>query len=149
MILDKIENINLYKSLSIRLTKALDFICTTDFNSLTDGKIEIEQDNIFAFVSEYTTKSAAESELEGHRKYIDIQYMIKGNEYIGYAPLAGQEPSVKYNSDDDISFFQGEADFIKLEKGSFMILFPTDLHQPCIMIDAPSIVKKVVVKVRI
>jgi YhcH/YjgK/YiaL family protein len=39
--------------------------------------------------------------------------------------------------------------FANLTEGSFMIFYPTDLHMPCIKINEPAMVKKLVVKVRI
>ena len=149
MILDRIENIHLYKPLGEHLSVALDFIHSFDFSSVDDGKIEIDGDNIFAFVSEYQTKNVEASELEGHRKYIDVQYMLKGSELISYTPLLNQKTSVEYSKENDIIFFKGEGEFIKLSEGSFAVLFPNDLHQPCIFVDKPSLVRKVVVKVMI
>ena len=38
-------------------------------------------------------KAESEGKLEAHRKYIDVQYVISGEELMGYAPLSNQTDS--------------------------------------------------------
>ncbi len=149
MILDKLENADIYKNISQRLTAAFEFLQSMDFSMIDNGKIEISGKDIFAVISEYHTKNSDESELEGHRKYIDVQYMVEGSELIAYTPMGNQNISIEYNKQNDITFFKGKGELIKLSTGSFMVFFPTDLHQPCIFVDKPALVRKVVVKVKI
>ncbi len=78
-----------------------------------------------------------------------MQYIIKGNELIGYAPLQDQEIAVTYNETNDIAFYNSKVSYLKMETGMFMILFPGDLHQPCIKEDLSTFVRKVVVKVKV
>jgi YhcH/YjgK/YiaL family protein len=79
MIIDKIENINLYKDINSRISKALDYIINTDLINLEPGKYDIDKENIFALINEYQTKPESEGKLEAHRKYIDVQYVIDGD----------------------------------------------------------------------
>ena len=83
MIIDKIENAHLYKGLSKRIEKAFEYIRATDLKNIKPGKYEIDGENIFALISEYKTKSEQEGKLEAHRKYIDVQYVISGEEIDG------------------------------------------------------------------
>ena len=148
MIIDIIENSELYKSLHSRFTKAFAFISKTNFSKLDDGKYEIENEDIFAMVQEYNTKDKKDAKLEAHRKYIDIQYIHSGVELIGVATFKDQVP-ITDDTVKDIAFYKGDASFIKLEAGMFAIFFPDDLHMPGIR-EAQSVkVKKVVVKVRV
>lgn len=146
MVLDKIENADLYKNLHPRFAKAFEYIHKTDFSTIIDGKYEIEKDTIFALIQEYNTKDPKEAKLEAHRKYIDIQYIHSGAELIGIAPFH-QQPQVVDKPENDITFFEGEASFVKLETGMFAIFFPEDLHMPGILIHQPATVKKIVIKV--
>ena len=152
MIIDKIENANIYKNFGERINKAFDFIENTDLKNLNPGKYEIEGKNIFALISEYQTKPESEGKLEAHRKYIDVQYVISGEERMGYAPLNKQEIIEKYKEENDIIFYKGEKSFTKVEEGMFAIFFPVDLHMPGISTGNPpradSHVKKLVIKVR-
>ena len=104
MIIDKIENSELYKSLHPRFDKAFEFIYKTDFSQLADGKYEIENDDIFAMVQEYNTKDKTEAKLEAHQKYIDIQYIHSGVELIGVAAFKDQVP-ISNDPKKDIAFY--------------------------------------------
>lgn len=149
MIVDKIENAEQYSVLSPGIKKGLDFIQKTDFSQLEPGKYEIEGDAIFVAVSIYTSKNEADGKLEAHEQYLDIQYIAEGNEKIGYVPLNEQKPSIAYNPDKDVVFYNEPVSFTSLTKGMFAIYFPTDLHMPGIVDGNPSQVKKIVVKVKI
>lgn len=148
MVIDKIENSQLYACLSEKIAKAFAYINETDLSSIATGKYEIDKDDIFALVQEYDTKNRSECKLEGHIRYIDVQYIISGLELIGVKPLIDQLPVTK-NDEDDYAFYDGDPDFIRLDTGMFAIFFPEDLHMPCIKFNQISRVKKVVVKVRI
>ena len=89
MILDKINNANLYKGISENLDKALYVLQTQDFAAKEDGKYVVDGDNVFYMVQRYTTKPLDQGKLEAHKKYIDIQMLVKGSEIIGYANLEG------------------------------------------------------------
>jgi YhcH/YjgK/YiaL family protein len=147
MIFDDINVINKYKSLHPRFEKAFEFILSADINNLTVGKHQIDGENIYASVNEYTTK--AEGYLEAHKKYIDIQIVAKGTEKIGFARLNDQVVKDAYNGEKDITFYYGDCEYVKLEPGTFAIFFPEDLHKPGISVDQPVEVKKIVIKVRI
>ena len=87
MIIDRIENANLYKNIGERISKSFDYIKTTNLKNLPAGKYPIDGENIFALVSEYKTKLESEGKLEAHKKYIDVQYVLNGEELIGYFPF--------------------------------------------------------------
>lgn len=148
MIVDKIENAGQYSNLGNRIQKSLDFIRKTDLKKLQPGRYDIEGDNIFALISEYQTKPESEGKLEAHRKYIDVQYVINGEELMGYAPLGNQEILESYKEENDIVFFNGEKVFITVKEGMFAIFFPEDAHMPGINVNEKSSVKKLVIKVR-
>jgi beta-galactosidase beta subunit len=100
--------------------------------------------------SKIDSKTISEGNLEAHRKYIDIQFLLSGVELLGYAPLKGLAIAEEYNPQKDIAFFHTpeEITTVKLEPGLFCILFPHDAHIPGCQFDGPSDVLKVVIKVR-
>ena len=149
MILDKIENAKLYKGLNDRVDRALEYIGKTDLINIEEGKYEIDGDNIYALVNVYNTKERSECYLEAHRKYIDVQFVVKGSELFGYSPLESQKPHAIYNEEKDFELFNEEPVFIKFYSGMFAIFYPGDLHMPGIKSESPAEVKKVVIKVRI
>lgn len=149
MIIDKLSNSNLYSGLGERINKAFAYLKETDFSKMELGKYQIDGENIFALVNEYTTKDVSEGKLEAHKKYIDVQFVAKGKELMGYAPLQSQTVIDPYNEQNDITFFNGEKSFTLVEEEMFAIFFPTDVHLPGIKVDEPAYVKKVVVKVKV
>ena len=83
------------------------------------------------------------------RKYIDVQFVAKGKELMGYAPLENQKVIDEYNEQNDITFFRGEKSFVKVDEGMFAIFFPEDIHMPGIKVGERSQLKKVVIKVKV
>jgi YhcH/YjgK/YiaL family protein len=148
MVIDKIENYRLYSTLTKRLAKGFEFITETDLVAIEPGKHEIDNDDVFAIVQEYDTKEEKDCVLEGHHKYIDIQYVVKGGELMGFSPLTNQI-SVEENLEKDYTFYEGETSYLRVEEGMFTLFFPEDLHRPGVKAGQISKVKKVVVKVKI
>jgi YhcH/YjgK/YiaL family protein len=149
MIIDTLSNAGLYKSLGERIQTAFQYLRQTNFDALEKGKYEVDGDNVFAIVNDYETKDKSDCEVEAHRKYIDIQYMVKGTEMFGYAPLSQHVPVVDYDSEKDVAIYSEEMAYLKLEAGMFILFYPTDLHQPEVRQYEPVWVKKVVMKIKV
>jgi len=150
MIIDKLSNSSLYEFKNERLKKAIQFLKSTDLDSLTDCRSEIDDDNIYVIKSTYKTKSKNEAYPEAHRKYIDVQYILSGAEEIGYAPLKSQKIYKEYDEENDYELYDTECSYITFSKDMFAILFPEDLHKPGIINDTNSEnVTKIVVKIRV
>jgi len=149
MIIDKLSNSNLYSGLGESINKTFAYLKQTDFSKMELGKCEIDGDKIFALVNEYNTKDESEGKLEAHKKYIDVQFVTKGSELMGYAPLENQIVIDEYSEQNDITFYSGEKSFTQVDEGMFAIFFPTDVHLPGIKVNEISYVKKVVIKVKV
>lgn len=149
MILDKLENSNLYDRIAENLEKGFNYLKNTDLQSLGVGKYEIDGMNVFALISEYETKKHEDCRPEAHREYADIQYIISGKEAIGFVTLKDQPETVTYNPEKDIVFYASETSPFILEAGMFAVFFPQDVHRPCMQIDSPGKVKKAVIKVKL
>ncbi len=148
MIVDCLKNAELYQALGPRISIALDYLAGTDFAQLEAGEYPIEGRDVFAIINDYLLKPEEEAKLEAHRLYIDIQYLVKGSETIGYVPLKGQQPISEYDKAGDYLFYAGDSSLIKLSEGMFAIFYPEDLHMPGIG-DSAEAVRKVVVKIRV
>ena len=148
MILDTLENYQLYNTINERIAKGFAFLRNTDLDAIPSGKHDIEGDTIFALVQEYQTKPLNECKLESHKKYIDIQYVIRGEEFMGVTTKNNQK-ILEQDEDKDYTFYEGTTSLVRVSKGMFTIFFPDDLHQPCVQTELVSEVKKVVIKVLI
>ncbi len=117
--------------------------------NLDASNVKEFREAIMPIVQEYDTKPLADGFLETHTRYIDIQYLITGEELIGYAPLAGQAVHTPYDTDKDIAFLEGAADPIRVQQGQFAVFFPHDAHMPGRTMGEPKRVRKVVIKVAV
>ena len=149
MILDLLANSTAYEKLHAGFSSAFYFLRKTDLATISAGRYAIDGERIYAIVQEYDTKPLADGFLEAHNRYIDIQYLVAGEECIGYAPLTSQAVHTPYDTDKDIAFFAGAADPIRLPQGHFAIFFPHDAHMPCRTTGAATHVRKVVIKVAV
>ena len=106
MILDTIDNTRLYVGLHARFSKAFEILYDKTLSQKEDGKYPVDGENIYYTIQRYTTKPLSEGKLEAHRKYIDIQFLLEGQELLGYAPLKGLTTSEEYNPAKDIVFYE-------------------------------------------
>lgn len=149
MIFDTLENVHLYKNLSVNLSKGFNFLQNTDLSALKPGKYEIDGSNVFASVNNYETKDLIDGKFEAHRQYIDIQLLTSGEERIHYSPLKNTTEKDPYDSTKDIVFLNGHGEFVTITSGNFVIFFPTDAHMPGIIANDKMFVNKIVIKVKV
>lgn len=150
MIIDLLSNAHLYHNQGPLFRKAFEYLARTDFSKVEKGKYELEGDKLFAIVNEYDTISPDNEQMESHKKYIDIQYIVSGAERIGHDFLKDQTPSKVYDPEKDFMLWAEKPSFFSvLQQGMFAVFFPHDLHMPNIMMEGPSPVKKVVIKVSV
>jgi len=147
MIIDHIHNSQLYAKLGSRIAAAFKYLAETDFSMIAPGKYVVDGNNIYAIVQQYETKPANEGKWEAHRKYIDIQYIVSGEEQMGYAHINSLRVSETYNEEKDCLFLEGSGSMLHCKSGMFVLFAPDDAHMPCLADGAPSMVRKVVMKV--
>ena len=151
MIIDKLENAEFYYGLGEKYKKAFEFLKITDMKNIENGKYEIEGNDIFVSVQDYQTKSENESDFEAHKKYTDIQFIITGEEKLGYGNIKNFSPITQFNEEKDIVFLRNNEtknEFVIAKENYFLIFAPQDAHMPCISIDESTYVKKAVVKIK-
>lgn len=115
------------------------------------GRVDIRGDEMYANVMELDAKSFEEQVAERHESYIDIHYLIEGEETMGWSPLReGIEPSKPYDHDGDYALYSPQSDevLLTMQPGMFAVFFPHDIHRPG-MGEPSSTIKKLVVKVHI
>lgn len=150
MIYDKINNIELYKGLSEDIYTGLKYLTTIDA-SVENGVHKIT-DNVKAVVSEYETKQVNPNGFEAHREYLDIQYLISGEEIIKCKNIDGLTVTKKYDRENDYLLLSDDVEMpskLFLGNGYFALLYPDDAHEPQLCAGEPMLVKKVVLKIKI
>jgi YhcH/YjgK/YiaL family protein len=148
MIIDRIEFYEKYEVLGARFAKAFQLLRTTDFATYKVGKYEVDLQNVFFLIQEYQSKPIENAKIEAHRKYADIQVVLRGQECIGYADMSSLQHG-EYSDEKDFQQVFGKVDFVTVKAGFFMILFPNDGHMPGVRINEGELVKKVVFKIRL
>ena len=151
MIFDNIKNAKLYYGSHKNFEKAFEFIDKAVKENLPVGKYEIDGVDLYASVQEYLSKDFETAKNEGHRNYIDIQFVISGTEQILVEDIADSKIKTEYNDVKDVEFYyDGEnACSLTLKDGDFAILFPHDIHKPGLTYKTPENVRKIVVKVKV
>ncbi len=148
MILDDLARAARYCDLNPGFRLGFDFLMRTDLAILAGGRHEIDGQRVFALVNRDPGRGRAGARLEAHRQYIDIQFLVDGQEEIGWRPTAQcVQATEPYDADRDIAFF-GDAPqtWISLPAGKYMIFFPDDAHAP-LAATGPN--TKVVIKVAV
>lgn len=152
MISDSLKNSELYFSVNGRFEKAFDFIKAAVADNMPVGKYEIDGDDLYASVQAYDSKLAANAKFEGHNRYIDIQYIVSGEEVMKVADISKMTPSTAYNDGKDCTFYEDTdiASVLTLQQGEYAVFFPHDIHMPGIAPnETPVPVRKIVVKVKV
>jgi biofilm protein TabA len=134
------------------LEKAFDFLRCVDVQEFTERKVEIDGEKVFALFQIYETARADTAKFEYHKKYIDVQYLISGEEIIGWAPAEQMTITENYDMVRDICFGTIERERmtpVYLKAGQLAVFFPEDAHAPRLAAHTPCSVRKIVIKVAV
>jgi biofilm protein TabA len=148
MILDSLANSARYAGMHPGFARAFEFLATTDLAALAPGRHVIDGDRIYVSIDHKDGRGEDGARLEVHRRYIDIQYTIDGDELIGWMPLArAAAPDGGFEASKDVGFFADRpSTWVSVPPGSFTIFFPHDAHAP---LAGRGPLKKAIVKVAV
>jgi biofilm protein TabA len=151
MIVDELRNWRRYCQSLKGLERAFRFLEEEANTKLPEGRYEVDGDRVFAMVQKYTTRSGPLGRFEDHRKYVDVQYMVSGEELVYWTPTRGLEANTEYNEERDVIFYDRaeKSSQIVLYPGYFCVVFPNDGHTPCRQVNGPCRVHKIVIKVSV
>ncbi|CCY62400.1 MAG: YhcH/YjgK/YiaL family protein [Candidatus Gastranaerophilaceae bacterium] len=148
MIYDKLNNINKYNVIS---EKVSDFLLGLT-PEIAAGRYVIDE-NTYVNIDVYNTKDFNNCKLEAHKKYIDIQMLLTGNERLDYINTDGLKVSEEYDENRDIMFFETPdipLNSVQLTPYNFALIYPHEAHMPQINYNNKThSVKKAVVKIKI
>ena len=150
MIFDRLSNSKQYEKLNEKFKIGFDFLKNNNLKEMKDGRYDIAE-GVFANVQSLKTKNKTEKKWEAHKDYIDIQYVIKGEESMGYGILEDfKKVVVPYDKEKDIEFLDGEKfNYIDVNENDFVIFYPNDVHAPMLSVKEDVGIKKVIVKIKI
>lgn len=144
MIVDKIANIQIYEKIIPQIKIILPILehakdMETGVYMYPWGKVMIQEGN---------TRHLGEGEFESHRKYIDIQCMLDGEELVEYANIDDLTEFIPYNEETDAMFWKGIGSVLDISTGVFYIAFPEDGHKACCHKIRKKYYKKMVIKIK-
>ena len=120
-------------------------------NGLAAGTTRREElaGGAYAVEMAYLTKSRAEGFFETHRRFIDVQVMVAGEELMEVAPAAQLGVAQPYDAAKDFTkhTMADRASVLRLNAGQVAVFWPEDAHLPSVAAGDPALVRKTVVKV--
>ncbi|MDY6321925.1 MAG: YhcH/YjgK/YiaL family protein [Succinivibrio sp.] len=128
MIVDSIAHLKDYSALLPNLKAGMDKIDSLK-GEYQPGRWEF--DGGFFFIQEGDTIPMTEGNFEAHRKYIDVQIIVKGSEEVAWKDLADTKEATPFSAEKDIGRYAGETSHSMLiSEGMFYAVFPHDAHKP-------------------
>jgi biofilm protein TabA len=108
-------------------------------------------DEMFVNVMKYDTLPREQCNFESHRKYVDLQYTIRGGETIEWRRSSELTAAGPYDDPKDLQFYQlGDAPTrLHMPPGYFAVFYPSDAHLPKVLDGVHASVYKAVIKVGI
>ena len=150
MIKDILNKIDSYGNAIPYIQEVREILSISDLKEKEKGKYEIPGGKCFYVIAEYETHPFQEGKFEWHKKYIDIQIVLKGEEIIYNTSLSGTKADENgYSEEKDIQYGTASVfDTLVMNTGEMAVLFPEDAHYPgCRNGKEPVQVKKLVIKV--
>ena len=155
MIYDNEKNIGRYKSTSW-IYNCINRVCDYTDETIPVGKYEIKGDGIkeaslYAVVNSYVTHPHISDKYENHHDWVDIQYILDGEEEIRVCRKDDLPVAREYEKDADYEFLCDPESYtsVAMKKGDFLVLLPGEAHEPNLSLKGESSVRKIVFKVKV
>ncbi len=153
MVIDRLEHAEQYASLGKGIAVALAFFQRyqddgTDLPALT----VLKADEIFVNGVNYQTAANQAPLMEAHRRFVDVMYVLEGEERIYYKPFSEvTNISMPYDAEKECALARLDADAatIRFSAGQFLIFFPQDGHLAAQLWDKPTKMRKFIAKVAV
>ena len=144
MIIDKTENLKNYAKLLPNLQAGLDKVASLG----SDPEVgRYEFDGGFFMIQKGLTSPAADGDFEAHRKYIDVQIILKGAEYVIWDEISNLKETVPYDAAKERVMLGGQVKHtFRIDAGMSWVAFPQDAHKACKHLDSQTEYVKVVMK---
>ena len=115
-----------------------------------DGRYDLDGADDYVLVQTYETLPQEQRTFESHRRYVDVQYLFSGQETVYYRESSSLTVRAPYELEKDAIFYHDADDRpLHLGAGDFAVFWPQDAHKPACDWGKASVVRKVVVKVRL
>ncbi|MEA4823974.1 MAG: YhcH/YjgK/YiaL family protein [Clostridiaceae bacterium] len=148
MILTDLAHMSHYAALSESISLGLRFLADASPDTLTPGRYTLDGSRVYVNVMTYDTEPKA-LVFEAHRRYIDIQCILRGKERMEAALLDSLAETQSYDETGDYALYEGCGVSFDAPAGTVVFFYPEDAHAPGLLSGEPSHILKAVVKVEI
>lgn len=149
MIIDLLQHSDLFTTIHPRFARAFRYLREASLMAMEPGRYEIDGDDLFLLLQEYETKPEEGQFWEAHERYIDIQYMVRGAERMGYANVRTLRRTKDFLAEKDYMVLEGSGHSFVVQEGAFALFFPQDAHMPCLYDTKPERIRKAVLKIKV
>jgi len=111
----------------------------------------IDGERMFVNVHGYDPLPREKCRYESHRRYLDLQYCIRGGELIDWHPASTLAAAGEYDEPKDLQFYQAAESLttVHMRPGNYAIFHPSDAHRPKISDGVNPSVFKLVIKIEL
>lgn len=149
MIFGNIKNLKEFPYLEKGIQECFEYAKTNDLLAFEKGSHEIDKERLFVNIVEYETTDADKRFWEAHKNYLDVHFMLQGEEQIDLNFIQNMELK-EFVEKDDFLPMKGEKNAsVVLHNGDFLVCYPSDGHRTAVAVKEPSKIKKAIFKVRV
>lgn len=153
MVIDRLDHAAQYYALGKGIETALRwFAAYADDGRDLPVRTVLDGERIFINGVNYTSEAKPQGQLEAHKKYIDVMYVVEGEEKFFYKPIAEvKHVTMPYDAEKECALAEIDADAaqVRFSAGHFLIFFPQDGHLAAQLWDKPCKVRKFIAKVAV
>lgn len=149
MIFGNISQLKDFDFLDSNIKVCFDYAKAHNLMAYEKGCHEIDGEKLFVNIVEYTTTEAKNRFWEAHKNYLDIHIMLEGPEQIDVNFIENMEQKEFVEKDDFLPLEGKKNGSVVLNKGDFLICYPSDGHRTAVAVDDPKHIKKAIFKVQI
>ena len=150
MLFGHVEQLDLVPYVSNKLRSIIcEAMVLVNKNKNEEGKYPLSDDETFVIVVSAQTEPVAQRAAEIHKKYVDVQIVLQGEECFGYSNCLPTEIAELTELDNDLLFIDevDQENFVTLQANDFVVFFPNQIHRPLCAVNEPQAVRKAIIKI--
>lgn len=149
MVFGHIDNLDQYQFLTEDMKECFMYAKTHNLADYKKGRYEIDGERLFVNIVEYTTTTAENRFWEAHKQYLDLHFLLQGEEQIDLNFIQNMVQKEYVEAEDFLPLDGKQNSSVVLREGDFLICYPADGHRTAVKVDEPQPVKKAIFKVHI
>lgn len=114
-----------------------------------EGKYPLSDDETFVILVSAQTEPREQRMAEIHKKYVDVQIVLQGEECFGYSNHLAAAPAALTELDNDVLLIDEviQENFVTLQANDFVVFYPNQIHRPLCAVNQPQAVRKAIIKI--